>query len=99
MLGAGIAVQSMITTLKNNSRKKPRKKFFNRENRLDIRKRKNLIYSKEKELSQKARLNIQKKIKGQRKKEKIVNFIIIIIAIILAIILYPIIAAPFLNVL
>tara|TARA_R110002072_G_C7672134_1_gene510610 strand:+ start:179 stop:478 length:300 start_codon:yes stop_codon:yes gene_type:complete len=99
MLGAGIAVQSMITTLKNNSRKKPRKKFFNRENRLDIRKRKNLIYSKEKELSQKDKLSIQKKIKNQRQKEKFLNFIVFIIAIILAIILYPIIAAPFLNVL
>tara|TARA_R110001606_G_scaffold346672_1_gene495638 strand:- start:110 stop:409 length:300 start_codon:yes stop_codon:yes gene_type:complete len=99
MLGAGIAVQSIITNLKNNSRNKARKKFFDRENRLDIKKRKNLISSKEKELSQEARENIQKKIKSQRKKERIVNFIIIIISLLLAIILFPIIAAPFLNVL
>ena len=49
--------------------------------------------------SQKDKLSIQKKIKNQRQKEKFLNFIVFIIAIILAIILYPIIAAPFLNVL
>jgi hypothetical protein len=95
MFGAGIAAQSMINSLKNNSRKKERVKFFDRENRLNIKKRKCVKKSKEKEVSKQHLLKIKQQIIAQQKKERIFNFVFYIICFIVTIFLLKILLIPF----
>ncbi|WP_405564630.1 hypothetical protein [Polaribacter sp. Asnod6-C07] len=81
-MGEGFASQQ-VKDLKKNSRKKERKKFFDRTRKLDITERKKISVKKEVELSHKEALEIKAKISKQRRKEKIKNYFILIISIII----------------
>ncbi|WP_347172622.1 hypothetical protein [Polaribacter uvawellassae] len=84
MLGVGSAVQSMKNSLKNNSRKKERIKFFNRNRKIFNKKRvsKNIIIDKE--ASPELIKSIKLKIKTDRKRERIINIIIAFFSFIIA---------------
>lgn len=95
MFGVGMASQSMINSLKNNSRKRVRKKFFDRENRLDIKKRKKSLCIQKKDLPIEEQFSIKTKLFKQRKKERNKNIIIFGASIIITIILLKILFTPF----
>ena len=97
-MAEGYASQQ-VKDLKNNSRKKERLKFFERKNSHIIKKKRIPIFLKEENLSEPKKNEIKKKIADQQKKEKIKNFVLLIISIFVTILLFKILFAPFKEVL
>ena len=97
-MAEGYASQQ-VKDLKNNSRKNERLKFFDRKNSHSNKKKRIPIFLKEENLSEPKKNEIKKKIADQQKKEKIKNFVLLIISIFVTILLFKILFAPFKEVL
>ncbi|MFY9243000.1 MAG: hypothetical protein WAO74_08235 [Polaribacter sp.] len=80
MYSAGNSVQSVKKTLRYPSRKKDRKLFFDKTNQFNILKRKNILNSEDRELSNDEIQLIKAKIYKQRKKEMLFNMITFIVS-------------------
>lgn len=100
MYSAGNSVQSVKKVLRHPSRKKERKLFFDKTNRLNIAKRKTILNSnKNNTLSDNEAQLIRTKLFKERKKERIKNIIIFIISIFVTIISFKILLIPFKQIL
>jgi hypothetical protein len=99
MFSAGNSVQSVNKTLRHPSRKKDRKLFLDKTNRFNILKRKNILNSENRDISQNEIQLIKAKLSKQRKKEKIKNLLLFIISIFVTIFILKILFIPFKQVL
>jgi len=100
MYSAGNSVQSVKKVLRHASRKKERKLFFDKTNRLNIAKRKTILNSnKNNTLSDNEAQLIRTKLFKERKKERIKNIIIFIISIFVTIISFKTLLIPFKQIL